>query len=157
MIIMACLTTLAAACGAPPAAPTATPATATAPIEIVEAWAAATPEAVTISAGYMTISNSQAAPDTLTALESPRAGRAEVHEMEMSEGVMRMRRMESLLIEPGQSVELAPGGAHLMFYDLTTPFVEGEEIPVTLHFAQAGAVTVDLPVRARGGGAHRGH
>ncbi|MCR6645187.1 MAG: hypothetical protein NVV62_12150 [Terricaulis sp.] len=44
-----------------------------------------------------------------------------------------------------------------MFYDVATPFVEGEAIAVTLHFAQAGAVTADLPVRPRSAAAHGGH
>ncbi|MCR6645188.1 MAG: copper chaperone PCu(A)C [Terricaulis sp.] len=96
--------TLAAACGAPPAAPS----TAAAPIEIADAWAASTPDGVTVSAGYMRITNSQDTAETLVAIESPRAGRAELHEMAMEDGVMRMRRVEGLVIEPGQSALLSP-------------------------------------------------
>lgn len=153
MTLIACLALLAAACGAPPSAPTAPDV----PIEVADAWAAPTPEGVTVSAGYMTITNAQAAADTLLAVETERAGRAEVHEMVIEDGVMRMRRMEGLRIEPGQSAQLAPGGAHLMFYDVTSPLVEGETFRVTLRFEQAGAVTADLPVRPRSASHGGGH
>ncbi len=153
MILIACLASLAVACGAPPSAPARPIGT----IEIADAWAAPTPEGVTVSAGYMSITNTQPTADTLISVESDRAGRAEVHEMVMEEGVMRMRRMESLSIEPDQSVQLAPGGAHLMFYDVATPFIEGETISVTLRFTQAGAITAELPVRPRSTAGHNGH
>lgn len=151
---------MAAACGAPrtaPQAPAAAPAEPAAAIEITDAWASPTPAGVGVGAGYLTITNRQAAPDTLISVSTPRAGRAEIHEMAMENGVMRMRAVEALTLAPDESVALAPGGRHLMFYDVATPLVAGETAQVTLRFANAGEVNVELPVRPRENSDHSGH
>lgn len=146
---------MAASCGAPQVEHVERPA-AVAPIAISDAWAAPTPAGVTVAAGYLTLTNTQAAEDTLISVETARAGRAEVHEMAMEGDVMRMRRVEALTIPAGTSAALAPGGRHLMFYDVATPFAVGETIEVRLRFANAGEVAASLPVRARESG-HGGH
>jgi periplasmic copper chaperone A len=116
-------------------------------LEIRDAWAAPTPGGVTVSAGYLTIMNGASEADRLISVASPRAGRVEVHEMVMSGDVMQMRPAASLEIAAGAEINLAPGGLHLMFYEITAPFAEGEDVPVTLTFERAGAVDVSLPVR----------
>jgi len=138
----------AASCGAPTSPPTAEQAPAAATLEVRDAWAAPTPGGVEVSAGYLIISNPTAAEDRLIGAATPRAGSSEVHEMSMDGGVMRMRAVEGGLAVPaGETVALAPGGLHLMFMGVTQPFVEGESIPVTLTFANAGDIQVSLPVR----------
>lgn len=155
ILVAVCLAALAVSCGAPQGepAPAQTPAAA---ITIEGAYVTPTPPGVSVSGGYLAITNAQSSDDALTALSTARAERAEVHEMAMEDGVMRMRAVESLPIPAGQTVTLAPGGLHLMFYDMATPFAEGETIDVTLHFAQAGDVVVSMPVRPRSSG-HSGH
>jgi copper(I)-binding protein len=154
VFLTACVALLAASCGAPRVE--SPPAAA---IVVTDAWAAPTPESVSVSAGYATLTNTQSEDDTLIAVESVRAARAEIHEMTMDDGVMRMRAAETLIIPAGGAVSLAPGGMHLMFYDVSAPFVAGESVDVRLRFARAGEVDVTLPVRAResGHGAHGGH
>lgn len=141
---------LAAACG-PAQAPQQTPPTAQAlpeGLEVREPWAAPTPGGVDVSAGYLTIANGGSA-DTLVAVSSPRAASVMIHEMSMDGAIMRMRGVEGGLVVPAQSVvALAPGGIHLMFMGVSAPFLEGEEIPVTLTFENAGVREVILPVRA---------
>jgi copper(I)-binding protein len=69
----------------------------------------------------------------------------------MDNGVMKMRPVESgLLIPPGQSVTLAPGGLHLMLMGLSGPLKEGGKVPLTLQFGKAGTVEVTLDVQAVG-------
>jgi copper(I)-binding protein len=146
------LALLAAACGAPqePAAPEAA---APAPgVSVSEMWATPTPGGVSVSAGYLTITNGGDTADQLTGASTPRAGRVELHTMTMNNGVMEMTQIPSAEIPAGGSALFAPGGNHLMFIDVTQPFAIGEEIPVTLVFAQAGEVQISLPVRAGGGG-----
>jgi hypothetical protein len=150
VFLTGCVAFVAASCGAPQAE--SQPAVAGAPIVISDAWAAPTPDGVSVSAGYVTLTNTQSSDDTLIAVESARAARAEIHEMAMDDGVMRMRRVETLSIPAGAAVTLGPGGMHLMFYDVTAPFAAGESVPVRLRFAQAGEVEVSLPVRSRDGG-----
>lgn len=147
---------MAASCGAPQAErPEAAPAAL--PITITEAWAAPTPPGVDVGAGYLTITNSQSTGDALIAIESTRAGRAEIHEMTMDGAVMRMRAVTRLEIPAGGEVSFAPGGQHLMFYELPTPFSAGETIDVRLRFENAGVIEATLPVRARESSGHGGH
>lgn len=149
------LLAFAAACNPPtPPAPAeqAQPAGA---LEVRDPWARATAGGASVAAGYMTIANRTEADDRLLSVSSPRAARVEIHEMTMDNAVMRMRAVEGgLAIPAGETITLAPGGLHLMFLDVTAPFVEGEETPVTLTFENAGAFEITLPVRAGGQGGH---
>ncbi|MET0520269.1 MAG: copper chaperone PCu(A)C [Burkholderiaceae bacterium] len=71
----------------------------------------------------------------LIEVSSPAAGVAEIHEMSMDGGVMRMRALAGGLPLPaGQAVELKPGGYHVMLMDLKKPIAAGESLPLTLVF-----------------------
>lgn len=162
-VVVACV----AACGPEAAAPTPPPVAETAPpaggaIAIAEPWAAATPNGATVAAGYLIVNNPTADADTLVSVASPRAARVEMHEMKMEGEMMRMRAVEALEAPAGGALVLAPGGYHLMFIGIDAPFVKGQEAPVTLTFAKAGAINVVLPVRDRleakaDGDGHSGH
>lgn len=116
-------------------------------ITLMNGWASVTPGGVAVSAGYVEIANTGGEADRLVSASSPRAGRVEIHEMSMTGGVMQMRALDGLDIPVGATVALAQGGNHLMFEDVTAPFVVGETIPVTLHFEKAGDISVSLPVQ----------
>jgi len=123
-------------------------------IDVSDARAAPTPGGVQVSAGYLTIANANSEEDRLIGASSERAGRVEIHEMIMDGAVMQMRPVTDLVIPGGGEVILAPGGRHLMFYDVTAPFTEGESVPIQLTFANAGEINVSLPVRRTEHGAH---
>lgn len=130
---------------------------------ISQAWSRATPNGAKIAGGYLTIENKGAAPDRLIGGSGDIAGKVEVHEMSVNNGVMTMRPLDKgLAIEPGKTVKLAPGGYHLMMFDLKGPLKQGEKVPVTLEFEKAGKVNVSLDVQgvgaqAPGGMDHSGH
>jgi len=65
----------------------------------------------------------------------------------MEGDVMRMRRVEELLVPAGGEVGLLPGGLHLMLLDLREPLVPGDTLSLTLEFERAGPVDVRVPVR----------
>ena len=118
---------------------------------ITQAWSRATPGGAKIGSGYLTIENKGAAPDRLTGVSADVAGKVEVHEMAMNNGVMTMRPLDGgLTIDPGKTVKLAPGGYHLMMFDLKAPLKQGDKVPVTLEFEKAGKVTVTLDVESIG-------
>ncbi|MDX2274337.1 MAG: copper chaperone PCu(A)C [Hyphomonadaceae bacterium] len=117
-------------------------------IAVSDAWAAATPGGATVGAGYMTIANNGPA-DTLVRVSSPRAPSVELHEMSMDGDIMRMRPVANFTVPADGVVSLTPSGFHLMFIDLSAPFVAGETVQVTLTFERAGVVEVDMPVRNR--------
>ena len=127
---------------------------------VVEApWSRATPGGAKVAGGYMRITNAGTETDRLVGGSLPAAARFAVHEMSMQGEVMRMRPLETgLEIKPGATVELKPGGYHIMFMDLTEPLKEGQTLKGTLLFERAGAVTVEYAVRgiaARGEAEHR--
>jgi periplasmic copper chaperone A len=122
-------------------------------IAIEQPWARATPKGATIGAGYMKITNTGSEPDRLVGGSVSFAGRFEVHSMTMEQGVMKMREVkDGLEIKPGETVELKPGGYHVMFVDLKQPLKQGEDVSVTLKFAKAGTIEVKYPVEGMGAG-----
>jgi copper(I)-binding protein len=118
---------------------------------ISQAWSRATPGGAKIGAGYFTIENKGSAADKLVSVSGDIAGKIDVHEMAMTNGVMTMRPLEQgLTIDPGKTVTLAPGGYHLMMMDLKKPLKQGDTLPLTLQFEKAGKVAVTLEVQSVG-------
>jgi hypothetical protein len=98
---------------------------------------------------YLTITDT-GTPDTLTGVTTPVAATADLHETINDHGVMKMRPVASLTIEPGKPVTLAPGGYHIMLMGLKQALKQGESFPVTLNFAKAGQVTATAMVEKAG-------
>jgi copper(I)-binding protein len=118
---------------------------------ISQAWSRATPGGAKAGAGYLTIENKGSAADRLIAISGDVAGKIDVHEMAMNNGVMTMRPLDNgLTIDPGKTVTLAPGGYHLMMTDLKQPMKLGDKVPLTLQFEKAGKVAVTLDVQGVG-------
>jgi periplasmic copper chaperone A len=114
-------------------------------IEIGHPWTRATPPSARVGGGYLTLNNEGGSPDRLVGASSPVAGRVEIHSMDMTDGVMRMRRLpDGIAIPAGGTVELAPGGLHLMLVDLAAPIEENGRVPLTLQFEHAGPVEIEL-------------
>lgn len=120
-------------------------------ISIEKPFSRATPGNSKVGAGYMTIINKGNAADRLVSASSPVAGKVEIHETVMQDGVMKMRELTGgLLIEAGKTASLAPEGNHLMLMELKAPLKQGDKVTVTLNFEKAGKVDVTLDVRAIG-------
>lgn len=120
-------------------------------IVVSGAWARATAPQAVSGGVFLTIRNTGATDDRLVTAASPAAARAELHTHVMDNGIMRMRPVEGGIPVPaGQTVELKPGGLHVMLIGLTGPLVEGARVPLTLGFEQAGAVPVEAEVLAAG-------
>lgn len=133
-------------------------------LTIERPWTRATPRSAPVAGGYVKITNKGASPDRLLGGAFAHAGKVEVHEMSDEGGMMRMRQLASgLEIAPGQSVELRPGGYHLMFMELKQGIVAGEKIKGALVFEKAGRIDVEFdaaPLGASspaGGEGHSGH
>ena len=100
-------------------------------------------------AAYVTLVDRGRLGDTLISLTSP-LGSAAVHQQREMAGMVHMEPVGPIAIAPGDSLTLAPGGQHVML-ELSgrTPAV-GDSVPLTLHLARGGEVTVRIPVRAYG-------
>lgn len=129
---------------------------------VIEApWSRATPGGAKVAAGYMRIVNRGAEPDRLTGGTAAAAGGFEMHETTTMDGVARMRPVEGgIVIPPGGSVELKPGGLHVMLTGLKQPLKQGEAVAGTLVFEKAGTVVITYRVggvgaQSAGGGPHQ--
>jgi copper(I)-binding protein len=113
-------------------------------------WARPTPPVVKVGAAYMTITNNGTAEDRLTAGMTPLAERVEIHRTETTEGISRMvPQPDGIIIPPRATVAIEPGGYHLMLVGLTGPLQLDAKVPLTLTFADAGTVEVELAIQRR--------
>lgn len=116
-----------------------------------EPYLRATQPGARVAGGYMTVTNTGAAPDRLIGGKLEGAGRFEVHEMTMADNVMRMRPLkDGLTIAPGDTVALKPGGFHIMGLDLAGAYAVGQKVKGTLVFEKAGRVEIEYDVRPLG-------
>lgn len=139
------------------------------PLSVITPWARATPGGVTIGAAYLKIKSTSASGDRLVGAMSPRSGRVELHTHSVENGVTKMRKVDGFDLGKDRPLVMAPGGHHIMLFDLKAPLKAGEMLPLTLTFEKAGAITVEAkvaPVGAKGptaneargsGSEHHGH
>jgi len=123
-------------------------------VSISDAYTRATVPGQKVAGGFLKIQNKGNTPDQLISASSPSAGEVQLHEMAMEGNVMKMRQVKDIVVPANGSVELKPGGYHLMFLDLKGPFIAGETVPVKLKFSKAGDVEVKLPVNVAGAMKH---
>lgn len=120
-------------------------------VEVQNAWLRATVKGQMATGAFMTLTAREGA--TLIGVASPMAGVAQVHQMTMDNGVMKMAEVKGGLVLPaGKAVELKPGGYHLMLMDLKAPLANDSTVPVTLTFKDAkgtmSKLELTLPVAA---------
>ena len=115
-------------------------------IRVADPWARATVAGQKVGGVYMVILSPRDA--RLIGVASPLAGTAEVHSMTMDGGTMRMRAVGALDLPAGTPVKLAPGGYHVMLFDLKKPLVAGEKVPLTLLIEEAGKRVQKIKVNA---------
>lgn len=134
----------------------------TAHVTVEGAWVRATVPGQQGTGAFMRLKAQE--PLELVGVRSPAAQVSELHEMRMEGDVMRMRAISGLPLPQGKTVELKPGGYHLMLQQLNAPLVKGTEVPVTLEFkAPDGTLSrlqLSVPVTAsapQGTGAPAGH
>jgi hypothetical protein len=120
-------------------------------IEVSRAWSRATPSGAPVGVGYLVLANRGAEADRLIGGSTEIADRIEVHEMRMDNGVMKMRELPGgLEVKSGETVELKPGGNHLMLVGLKRGVKEGERFKAQLEFARSGKAEVEFVVQGMG-------
>lgn len=109
-------------------------------VDVKNAWARPSVPGQSGTGAFMQLSAPQGL--RLVGAATPLAGVAELHEMQMDGNTMRMRELKDGLVLPArQTVELKPGGYHLMLMDLKQPLAKGTQLPLTLRFVDAQGVT----------------
>lgn len=118
-------------------------------VTVGDPWIRATVPAQKTAGAFMQLRSPKAT--RLVEVQSPVAGRAEVHQMAMEGQTMRMQKVDGIDLPAGQSVNLSSGGYHVMLFDLKQQLKEGEQVPLTLTFVGADKkrenVTVQVPVK----------
>jgi len=119
-------------------------------VQVSDAWVRETVPGQSVGAAYMRIRSTQRV--ELVRVQSGVARSAEIHQMSMENGLMKMRELKSVGIDAGREVALEPGGTHIMLVDMKRPLRPGEEVTLKLHFRRldgsAFAVTVRAPVKS---------
>ena len=113
--------------------------------KVEDAWVRATAPGQPVGGAFMKLTSDTNA--QLVGASSPVAGMVQVHMMKMQDGVMIMREMKSLPLPKGKTVELAPGGYHIMLMELKQPLKAGEHVPITLK-VKAGKKIQNVEVNA---------
>ncbi|WP_279483875.1 copper chaperone PCu(A)C [Aureimonas sp. SK2] len=121
-----------------------------------------TPPKADVGVGYVSIRNDGTTADRLIGGSATVAGRFEIHASTVEDGVARMRRVEDgIVLEPGATVKLASGGAHVMLFDLKEPIKKGQPFDGAFVFERAGTVPVSFSVEgfnvATPSFSHEGH
>lgn len=127
-------------------------------VQVKDAWVRATVPGQKATGAFMQLQSDKGA--KLLAASSQVAGIVEIHEMAMNDNVMTMRQVPSLDLPAGKSVELRPGGYHIMLMDLKRQAKDGDVVPLTLEIEGADGKRQSLEVKAgvrplNTGAAHR--
>ena len=118
-------------------------------ITIAHPIARATAPGQPTGGAFLTLEN-HGADDRLLSVSSAVSKSVELHSMAMQGDVMRMREVNAIDLPAGKTVELKPGGLHIMLVGLKAPLKAGERFAMKLRFEKAGEVTIDVPVEAVG-------
>jgi copper(I)-binding protein len=135
----------------------ATPALAD-PLTLEDAWVRALPPTQSVTAGYLTVTNSGNDTVRIVGAEAGGAGRTELHESRAEGSAMRMVAVEALPLAPGESARFAPGGLHMMLKDLERMPAPGDSVRLCLLTDDGGRSCTDAAVRrAAPAGGHQHH
>jgi copper(I)-binding protein len=117
-------------------------------VEVTDAWVRSTVAGQKGTGAFMSITAKDGA--RLVGVSSPVAGVAEVHEMKMEGDIMKMRAVPVLDLPAGQTVQLKPGGYHIMMMDLKQPLPRDSKVPLTLRLLDSrgteSRIELSLPV-----------
>lgn len=120
---------------------------ASAGVILEKAWVRQPPPVADTAAGYMTLRNDGGRPVEIVSIDSDVSAAAEIHTMRMQGGMMHMQHLPKVTIPARGTLELSPGGMHLMLTGLKHPLRDGQTVHITLHFADGGQLKIQAPVR----------
>ncbi|MBE9562840.1 MAG: copper chaperone PCu(A)C [Proteobacteria bacterium] len=116
-------------------------------VEISEQWVREAPPNARVLAAFMVIDNQSPESQTLVSVSCDDFERVEMHQTVEHDGMMHMNKQEKLVIESKQQLILKPGSYHLMLMGIKRPLRAGDEVELTLKFANDTELVVKTPVR----------
>lgn len=115
-------------------------------VKVAGPWVRGTTASQKTTGAFMTLVSS--GPATLVAATSPLAGKVEIHQMRMDGSVMRMRKVDEVVLPAGKPVALNPGGYHIMLMELRERMRAGTKVPLTLKIRNDNGATSEVAVMA---------
>lgn len=115
-------------------------------VMVSDAYIRAVPPGQPTSVSFMVLKNHSSEALVLVGAESAVAKAVELHTHTMKEGMMRMRQVEKIDLPAGETVQLQPGGLHVMLIGLQQKLVPGEQIDMALLFADGSKLALKVPV-----------
>ena len=115
-------------------------------VTVKDAWVRGMVAQQKATGAFMQVTSAQ--PARLVSISSPAAGVVEIHEMTMDKGVMKMRAVQALELPAGKTVDLKPGGYHVMMMDLKQPLKDGDTVPFTMVIEGADKTKSQVEVMA---------
>ncbi len=115
-------------------------------LDVRDPWIKNLPASVPVRAGYMTIHNPQSKPVSIVSLRSDAFASIEIHQTIEQDGMMRMEQLPGLKIEPNSSVQLAPGGLHLMMINPSEPTQPGDLLEIVIVLDDGSEQRVEMQV-----------
>jgi len=133
-------------------------------VQVEQPWSQELPPNAPTVAVYFVIRNQSMNGEQLVAADTPIAGQAQLHQHLSQDGMMKMQQLQAVTIPPSGRAVFAPMAFHVMLLDIRdrSVLLEGQHFPLTLHFANAGAMTVQVEVLRQAPAAesstqHEGH
>ncbi|MFT6097827.1 MAG: copper(I)-binding protein/cytochrome oxidase Cu insertion factor (SCO1/SenC/PrrC family) [Arenicella sp.] len=118
-------------------------------VAIMNSWVREALPGAGVNAGYMTLFNVSDKDLTITKIESESFASIEIHQMASVDGMMEMSEIKNMLIPAKQSVELKPGGKHLMMMDPDKDFIQGQTVEMSLTFDTGSIQLMTVPVMSK--------
>jgi len=123
------------------------PGSAFAELDIHNAWIKNLPPTIPVRAGYMTAHNAQTHTISIIAIRSDAFTSVEIHQTIKQDGMVRMEPVPTLTIEPDSTVQLAPGGLHLMMMHPKNPTKPGDVLEIVIELDDGSTQTLNMTVK----------
>jgi len=121
-------------------------------VTAVNPYVRAIPPGATVSAAFMQLKNGDKSDHSLVAAQSPAAKSVELHTHTLKDGMMMMRQVKKIDLPAGKTVELKPGGLHIMLIGLTKALKPGDQVELTLIYEDGNKSKITAPVKKIMGG-----
>ena len=117
-------------------------------LSVYDAWIRKAPPGVSMMAGYATLKNEGDAPIKVFTVQSDAFRQSSIHETVVERGVSKMRELPRIDLAPGATIEMKPGGAHLMLSDPRHPILVGDKVRMVFLLADGTRVETYFDVVA---------
>ena len=126
-------------------------------LEITGPWVREAPPTSKVLAAYMSIKNTSGSAISIEGISSPDFGSAELHRSVIKDGIASMQHIKQLDIPVNESINLEPGGLHLMLFNPAHAMTAGDKVTLTIHLSNEICVTVSAAVVRQTGEDHSHH